>query len=337
MRHLGRCAFAVLLAGLMLLGIGQRADAIEARIGVQPGLSYLVWYVAENDKLLEKHARQRGLTDFSVKWFRTANGTVMNDALLADGLDLAATGMPQFITLWLKTKGKLNIKGLSSYGSVPTVLVTRNPNVFTIKDFGDTDRIAVPAVKASVQALLLQMAAADAFGIKNYERLDRLTVSRSHPDAMTAFMSRQSEINAHFSPPPFYVDELKMPGTRVVIDSEAIFGEPMSAGVVYLSQRFYERNPMVIKAVLGALQESADSINKDPARAAQIYLDMTGTKGTTVEEMTATVTVKGTKWDIVPRGLGKMASFMDQVGMIKDGPKTWKDLFFEDVHGLPGS
>lgn len=337
MRLFGRHVLPIILAGLMVLGVTRAASAIELRIGVQPGTSYLVWYVVEHDKLLEKHAAAEGVSDFSVKWFRSANGTVMNDALLAGGLDYANTGIPQFVQLWLKTKGRLGIKGLCSYGSVPTVLVTRSPNVKTIKDFTDTDRIAVPAVKASIQALLLQMAAADAFGIANYEKLDKLTISRSHPDAMVALLAKQSEVTAHFGPPPFFVEELKQPGMRAVLSANDIFGEPLSAGVLYLSQGFYDKNPKIIKATLAALQEAADSINKDKRRAAQVYLTMTNDTKTSLDEMTNTVNVEGSKWDTVPRGFGKVADFMEKVGQIKGGPKTWKDLFFEEAHALPGS
>src|SRR5437879_830561 len=86
--------------------------------------------------------------------------------------------------------------------------VTRNPNVKTISDFRDGDRIALPAVKVSAQAVLLQMAAEQAFGAGQQNRLDPLTVTMSHPDAMQALLSGQSEVNAHFGSPPFQYQEV---------------------------------------------------------------------------------------------------------------------------------
>ena len=59
-----------------------------------------------------------------------------------------------------------------------------NPNVKTIADLTDKDRIAVPTVKISGQAMILQMAAAKRWGFEQYERLDACTVSMAHPDAM---------------------------------------------------------------------------------------------------------------------------------------------------------
>jgi NitT/TauT family transport system substrate-binding protein len=40
---------------------------------------------------------------------------------------------------------------------------------------------------------------------------------------------------------------------------------------------------------------------------------------------------------MVPENTMKYAEFMHAVGSIKAMPATWKDLFFPEVHGLPGS
>ena len=46
--------------------------------------------------------------------------------------------------------------------SLTAKLNTANPDIKSIKDFTERDRIAVPSIKVSVQAVLLQMAAAAA-------------------------------------------------------------------------------------------------------------------------------------------------------------------------------
>jgi NitT/TauT family transport system substrate-binding protein len=43
------------------------------------------------------------------------------------------------------------------------------------------------------------------------------------------------------------------------------------------------------------------------------------------------------KWTMVPESTVKYAEFMQAVGSIKIKPASWKDLFFPEVHGLPGS
>ena len=58
------------------------------------------------------------------------------------------------------------IRGLGAVAQRPYVLVTRNPAVRTIRDFGPGDRIAVPALKLSGPAVMLDMAAAQEWGIE---------------------------------------------------------------------------------------------------------------------------------------------------------------------------
>ena len=74
------------------------------------------------------------------------------------------------------------------------MLLVRDPAIKSIKDFKDNHRIAMPAVKVSMQAIMLQMAAAKEFGDAKFNALDHLTVSMAHPDATAAMLGGQSEI-----------------------------------------------------------------------------------------------------------------------------------------------
>ena len=46
---------------------------------------------------------------------------------------------------------------------------------------------------------------------------------------------------------------------------------------------------------------------------------------------------KQVKWTMVPESTVKYAEFMHAVGTIKVKPVDWKELFFPEIHGLPGS
>src|SRR6202008_3026731 len=88
------------------------------------------------------------------------------------------------------------------------------------------DRIALPAVKVSMQAMLLQMAAAKELG--DATKLDALTLSMAHPDATTAMLGGASEITSNFSSAPFQYRQMKAPGIRKLMSSVAILGGPPS-------------------------------------------------------------------------------------------------------------
>ena len=117
----------------------------------------------------------------------------MNDALLSGNVDFVCLGIPGLATIWVKTKGGLEVKAASGFNFLPLQLNTRSPGIKSLRDLTDKDKIALPAVKVSMQAIILQMAAAQTFGEANYAKLDALTVSMAHPDAMLASAAADHE------------------------------------------------------------------------------------------------------------------------------------------------
>src|SRR4029078_8243365 len=135
-------------------------------------------------------------------------------------------GVGPLVTLWAKTSGNLDVKAVSAINSMPLYLTTRNPDVKTLKDFTAKDKIALPAAKVSIQAVTLQMAAEKAFGEGQQYKLDSLTVSMAHPDALPALVSGKSEVTAHLGSPPFQYQELERPGMHKVFSSYDVLGGP---------------------------------------------------------------------------------------------------------------
>jgi NitT/TauT family transport system substrate-binding protein len=43
------------------------------------------------------------------------------------------------------------------------------------------------------------------------------------------------------------------------------------------------------------------------------------------------------KFTTTPENVMKYADFMHRIGSIKNQPASWKDLFFPEIHGAPGS
>ena len=131
-------------------------------------------------------------------------------------MHFGAVGAPSLITLWSRTKANVGVKGVSAMTTYPLYLVTRNPErEDRSRIFSDKDKIAVPSVKISTQAIMLQMAAAKTCRrSRTIRAFDALTVSLSHPDAMVALMNNTSGVNAHFATSPFYEEEMKIPGAR---------------------------------------------------------------------------------------------------------------------------
>ena len=67
MKQFTRIASAVCLSAGMLLGTTARAEVSELTVAVQPGISYLSLMVMQDEKLIEKHAKQAGVDDLTVQ------------------------------------------------------------------------------------------------------------------------------------------------------------------------------------------------------------------------------------------------------------------------------
>src|SRR4030095_13528426 len=136
-------------------------------------------------------------------------------------VDFVSLGIPGIITVWSKTKGTpVEVKGVAGLNVSPLMLMVREPEIQSIKDFKANHRIAMPAVKVSMQAIMLQMAAAREFGDAKFGALDHLTVSMAHPDATAALLGGQREITANFSSAPFQYRQMKNPNVKLLINSK---------------------------------------------------------------------------------------------------------------------
>jgi len=328
------------LLALALLCIGAApafAEPTLIRIGRAPGLAFLPLYVMEAGKLLEKHLAANGLSSTTVAWQESTGGSVMNDALLSGNLEIANGGVPPFLTLWAKARGtRSEVGALAAVSDMPSALATNNPNVRTLRDFGEKDRISVAAVKASQVAILLQMAAEKEFGPGEFARLDHLTVSMPQGESVTALLSGRTEITAHFTVPPFSTRELKAPNIRAVLRSADILGGVNTNIVAYATRTFRDANPRAIKAYLDALEEADATVAGDRKRAVALYLQASHDK-LTIDELSEILNDPALRYALAPSGTMVFAEFMHKVGSIKVKPASWKDLFFGEAHHLPGS
>lgn len=333
---------AAALAAALGLALGlspipaARAEVSEITVAQQYGVAFLPLMVMERAGLVEKHAAAAGLSGTRVVWQKVAGPSVMNDGLLSGTMHFAAQGAPSMITLWDRTRGNVGIKGIAAMTTYPLYLVTRDPKVRTIRDFGPADKIAVPSVKISTQAIMLQMAASEVFGDKEATRLDPLTISLSHPDAVLALTNGTAGVTAHFSSSPFYEQEMKLPGMHVITSNYEILGGPATALVLTATSRFREANPKTYRAVLEALREAIDTINRDKRAAAQLYLDVAKDTKNSVDDILAIISDEGYAYTLQPQKVFKTAVFMAKVGTVRQAPKAIGDLFFPEIGDLKG-
>src|ERR1044072_4453607 len=185
-------ALATLAVAAFAAPSADAAESNEFRVARQPGLVYIQAIIMEEKKLIEKHAAALGMKDVKVQWAIITSGGVMTEAIISNSIDMAITGVSNMLLAWGKTG---NIKMVTGVAVVPFKLLTRNAKVKSIKDFGPDDRIAVPTIRASMQAMMMGIALEQAYGIGQHGRLERDQVQLGHPDALPALLSPQHEVN----------------------------------------------------------------------------------------------------------------------------------------------
>src|SRR6266850_476772 len=322
------CALAA--AALALFPGGADAQTTTVRLAKQFGISYLPLTVMEEGKLLEEHGKRLGV-DIKTEWVQFVSGAPMNEAIISGNLDFASGGVGPLLTIWGKTRGNIGVKGVAAINAMPLYLTSINPNVKTIKDFTDKDRIALPAVKVSIQAVTLQMAAEKAFGPGQQSKLDNLTVSLSHPDSMANMMSGRSEITAHFTSAPFMYQELEDSRVRKVLDSYDVLGGPHTFNAVWTSSKLYNEKRKVVDAFIAALDDALKQIHADPAGVAALWIKAENSKlsQAAVEKI---IRSRENEWTAVPKKIMAYAEFMNRTGTLPVKPANWQEVFFEAIH-----
>ncbi|MBV9862605.1 MAG: ABC transporter substrate-binding protein [Alphaproteobacteria bacterium] len=329
---------AVAIAALLLAALSAPADAEPARLraATQLGLTNLPMMVMEHEKFVEARARQHGLGDIEMVWGRLGAGEAMNDALLSGSIDFASGSVPTFLVIWDKTFGNYRVKGIGAFTAMPLLLLVRDPNILSIRDFTDKDRIALPGVQSSSHAVILEMEAERVFGPGNARKLDPLTVSRAHPDAVAAFLSGSPEITAHFSAPPFQNMELEHPGVHRILSSRDVYDGPGTIGMTLATSQFCDANPQSCLAFFEAQKDALDLIHQDRRKAAEIYIEVSKVHET-VGNIEKLLQGPPSDYDIAPHGIVQVAAFMHRIGTIKHLPATWQELFFAFAQSMPGS
>ena len=332
---MGRLWVVVSIVVMLAACLTGTAQAEPVRIARQFGISYLPLILMQDAKLLEAEGRARGL-DLTPEWITFTGGPPINDALISGSIDLATGGVGPMLTIWGRTRGNLRVKGVAALCAMPLWLNTSNPAVQSIIDLTERDKIALPGVKVSIQAVVLQMAAQQAFGPGQHGRLDPLTVSMGHPDGQAALLGGKTEINGHFTAAPYMYDEVKSPGIRRVLNSYDVLGGPHTFNVVWATTRYHDSRPEIIAAFVAALDRAMAMIKANPIEAATVWIRSERSR-MSAEDAAEIIQRPENEWTRTPKKIMDFAVFMHATGVLTQRPDTWRDVFFPGAHNLDGS
>ena len=302
----------------------------------QRGLLYLPVDMMVSGGVLQQEATKLGLGKVEATATTLSGPAPIVDALLSGSADYGTAALPSLLTLWDKTHGTPNeVKAVGTVSNGAMVLYTINPNVKTIADFTEKDRIAVPSVRISFNAMMLEMAAEKLWN--DPHRLDHLTVGLGHADAVAALSAGygSATVTAHIGVQPFTDRGLRLPGAHVVADSREVFGGPLTQVTLLASRQTKDKDPILFKAVANALKESIKRCSADKHAAAVLWKKAQNASES-VDELFALLSDPGFEFTSQPHRIAYFAAFLNRIGTMKSGVGDWKELFWETAYDQQG-
>ncbi len=305
-----------------------RAEVTDLKIPLGAGgFGFLPLNMMQKYNLIEKFAAEEGLK-IKVNWANFGGPAVMNDALLSGSAHFIAAGPPAFLTLWDRTKGRIDVKAVAAMNAMPYTLTARASQLKSLDDITPSQKIAVTAIKISIPSVIMQMYAQKKYGKDQVFRFDPNTVTMAHPDAVVTLLSGGGAIVGHWASAPYDQRELDDPGIRKLMNSYDIMGGATTSTLISTTSKFRNENPKVYAAFLKALARAQQMIADDKRNAATILLESMGGKGWTVDKLVEILNDPTTQYKLEPENVLKYAAFMNEIGSIKNKPTAISDLFF---------
>jgi NitT/TauT family transport system substrate-binding protein len=111
---------------------------------------------------------------------------------------------------------------------------------------------------------------------------------------------------------------------------------PSTSSYAWTSKKFHDANPKVYRAIIEAMKEASVFVMSHKAEALAYYLEDTRAK-VDAGLMTQIMDDKRTNYSVTPLAAAKWAAFLHRVGRNKNAAESWKDLFWPEIHDLPGN
>ena len=116
----------------------------QIKIGIGYGLAFLPIYICEDQKLIEKHAKEAHL-DVKVEFARFTSAAELQSALTSGEIAIAPFGTAPLLAAWNKNKGKPEqVFAISGMTSLPLTLLSNQADVSSLGDIKPNDQIAIP-------------------------------------------------------------------------------------------------------------------------------------------------------------------------------------------------
>ncbi len=270
-------------------------------IAEQYGLAYAPLQIIRVNKILEKK-----LPGWEIKWEKLVNTASIRESMLAGKVDIGFMAIPPFL---IGYSNGMKWKIFTGLSTVPVELVTWKDEIKSLSDFKSDDRIALPQ-PGSIQHILLSMAAEKQLG--DAKHFDNQLITMAHPDGMNALLQKR-DVTAHFTAPPFLMQELKTPGFRSILTGSEAAGIRFTFAIGAVTDSFSTESPEALGALRKSISEACALIKESPDNAAEILASEYQSDKNEILEYTGW---EGMGYGTDVSGIDEFAGFMKRNGYL---------------------
>ena len=305
--------FLLLLSSLALWGCRKKEQPVIG-IAEQYGIAYAPLNIMKEKGILEKK-----LPGVTISWQQFGGPTAIRESMMNGEVDFGFMGIAPVL---IGIDNGMEWKYATGISSNQVAVVTRSPDIKSLADFTEQDRIAILSPGCTQHVLLCMLAEQ----LGDPMALDSQLVSMSHPDALQALLS-DTEITAHVATPPYIQQEVEA-GMSVMATGEEIMGMPFTfiSGVAMTD--FYEEHRDWYDAFIEALDESIDYINDNMEECVQILAPV---YGISEEALMEQMTYNGTIYSNRLEGIPQLSAAMEKMGLTKGNP-DFDTIIFDNVN-----
>ncbi len=303
-----------LVFSLVACGDGSSDEKETLTIAYQGGIGYAPVHILEAKKIIEKNYDG----EIEVKFVKLDSGAAINEGIIGGTIDIGCMGLGPAIS---GVSSGVSYKVISNLSSQSHGLMSRDPEITSLKDITSKDKIALVST-GSFQHILLAMAAEKSLG--NAHALDNNIQGMSHAEGMAALES--GTVQLHLTSSPFIYQERANESYTELSEISEVWPSGNSF-LVAMAAGSLSENEKLFAAVSKSFEEAIAFINENPDETAQIETEYLGLDLETVKSYLAE---EDCQFFSELRGAEYMASFMYRAGFIEKEVKI-DDFKYEAV------
>lgn len=297
------------------------SELVTLNIAYQYGLAYAPVIIVQKQELIEKVYEEITGKKVTVVWHQMSSGADINTGISSGGLDVGFMGVAPAITG--VTKG-VGYKIFTNLSGQEHGMMSNDENIVSFDDLiGSGRQIALVNI-GSIQHIILAMALEN--GGYDPHALDSNIVAMKHPDGMMALET--GNVSCHLTSSPYIFMEKEEDNLYEIKGVSETWGVDDSFIVGVASERLYDEDKELYKALCKALEEAVDYVNENMEEAAEITCEF---DGNSVEDELDYM--QRGKYTTETSGITDLAAFMARAGFIDGEPGSYSDLVYDNVSG----